>query len=221
MIVLATMWACAEPGTLGPLREVLAGDLVQTAGPGLRLAVAVNGVVAEACGRVELGGYTFVGAPSVALGAVAAAVTRDEATGVVRWDLGDVGLDGVVGRLRVVTDTARSGVEVEWSGDAGVLTGALRDRCGEDGLAAVSGTLTWQHAGLRDTLVFAGEAPHAGLAWDVPPQAMPASGTVRWSRDEDPRTLVLADAADVDGATWPGRARGSGWAADVGVELGF
>jgi hypothetical protein len=221
VIVLAAIWGCAEPGTLGPVREVLAGDLVETAGPGLRLAVAVNGVVAETCGLVELDGYTFVGAPAMALGAVAAAVTRDEATGVVRWDLGDVGLEGVLGRLRVVTDTARSGVEVEWSGDAGVLTGALRDRCGEDGLAAVSGTLTWQHAGLRDALVFTGEPPHAGLAWDLPPQSMPTSGTARWARDEDPRTLELIDAAEVDSATWPGRARGPGWAADVGVDLGF
>jgi hypothetical protein len=219
--LLAALLACAEPGTLGPLRDVLAGDLLDTAAPGLRLAVAVNGVVAETCGLVDLDGYAFAGAPAAALGVASAAVSRDEATGVVRWDFGDVGLDGALGRLRGVTDTARSGVDVEWSGEAGVLTGALRDRCGDDGRVAVSGTLTLQHDGLRDTLAFGGEAPYAGLAWGLPPGAMPVSGVVRWSRDDDPRAIALADAVDAEGAGWPGRARGPGWGADILLDLGF
>ena len=221
MTLLAALLACAEPGTLGPLRDVLAGDLLETAAPGLRLGVAVNGMVAETCGLTELDGYTFAGSPAAALGITAAAVSRDEATGVVRWDFGEVGLDGILGRLRVVTDTARSGVEVEWTGEAGVLTGALRDRCGDDGSAAVSGTLAFQHAGLRDTLAFGGDAPYAGLAWTLPPGFMPLSGVVRWSRDDDPRTLVLADARDAEDAAWPGRARGPGWGADILLDLGF
>lgn len=221
MTLLAAVLACAEPGTLGPLRDVLAGELLDAAAGEVRLAVAVNGVVAETCGLLDLEGYAFAGAPAAALGVASVAASRDEATGTVRWDFGDVGLDGVVGRLRMVTDTARSGVEVEWTGEAAVLTGSLRERCGEEGRSGVTGTLTAQHAGVRDGLAFGGGPPYAALTWGLPPGPMPVAGTVRWSREADPRTLALDDAADVPGAAWPGLARGPGWAADVTLELGF
>ncbi|MEN9786954.1 MAG: hypothetical protein RLZZ299_2218 [Pseudomonadota bacterium] len=221
MRLFAVVLACAEPGTLGPLRDVLAGELLAAAGPGLRLAVAVNGVVAETCGLTDLDGYTFAGAPAAALGVTSAAVSRDEATGVVRWDFGEIGLDGTPGRLRVVTDTARSGLDVEWSGEAGVLTGALRDRCGDDGTAAVSGTLALQHEGLRDAIAFGGDAPYAGLAWALPPGRLPVAGVVRWSRDDDPRAITLDDAGDAEVGAWPGRARGPGWGADIVLDPGL
>jgi hypothetical protein len=117
-------------------------------------------------------------APARALGITSVTVTRDDTTGAVRWAFGDVGVDGALGALGVVTDSSRRGLEVEWVGEGWILAGTLTERCTDAG-AALNGALDLQEAGQRDSVARA-----------------------------------------IDGTTWPGEARGSGWTAEVGWDVG-
>ena len=218
--LLATGAGCAAPDTLTPVEDALGDEVLDAARPALARALVVNGLLAETCGLVDLEGYVFAGAPARALGITSVTVTRDDSTGAVRWAFGDVGVDGALGALGVVTDTSRQGLEVEWVGEGWILSGTLTERCTDAG-AALNGTLALQEGGRRDSVAFSGEAPLAGLAWELPPRATPFAGAARWSRQEDTRSLVLDDASAIDGTTWPGEARGTGWTAEVGWDVGF
>lgn len=219
---MSLLWAiaCTPPPTLAPVEDALGGSAVAEAGPGVRLAVAVDGLLAELCGVRAVDGYAFVGAPALALGATTLAETRDEATGTLVWDVGEVGLEGRAGPLRVTTDTARTALSVQWSTDGEALSGSLEERCAaEEGVSALGGTLTHLLGGERRTLVLVGEPPAPGLAWRLPPRDVPAAGQVRWSRGEGAEVLLLDDASAITGDGWPGTASGDGWEARVTLPL--
>jgi hypothetical protein len=218
------LWAlaCTPPGTLGPVEDALGAELLATAGPGVRLAVAIDGLLAELCGVRDADGYAFVGEPARALGADTLAESRDETTGTLVWDLGEVGLEGRAGPLRVTTDTARTALSVQWAADGEALSGSLEERClPDDGESALGGTLTHLVGGDRRVLALAGEPPVQGLAWRLPPRDAPAGGFVRWSRGEgaDAEVLLLDDAATITQGSWPGVASGRGWDAPVALAL--
>jgi hypothetical protein len=221
-VTLLWALACTPPSTLAPVEDALGAEIVAEAGAGVRLAVAIDGLLAELCGVRAADGYAFVGAPARALGATTLAETRDEATGTLVWDLGEVGLEGRAGPLRVTTDTARTTLSVQWSTDGEALSGALDERClADDGESALGGTLTHLLGGERRTLALVGEPPSQGLAWRLPPREVPAAGQVRWSRGEGPdaEVLLLDDATAITGGGWPGTASGDGWDARVTLPL--
>ena len=216
--MLIALLACAEPSLLAPVEDALGDGVVAEAADGVRLAVAVDGLLAELCGVRDADGYVFVGAPAGTLGATTVSETADATTGSLAWDFGEIGLGDLRGTLRVTTDTARRGYAIQWAGEGQAMSGTLEERCDVDaGEASLGGTLTHLVGSDRRTITFVGDAPALGLAWRLPPRDVPVAGQVRWAREAE--VLLLDDAAAIADDVWPGTANGADWTARVQLSV--
>lgn len=226
--MLLALAACEEPGILDSVAEELALRTAAEAEDGVRLVVAVSGLVAETCGVEDVDTYTFAGGGAAALGATVGERLGGES---FTWVFAGVGLDGVEGELHLSTDAAREDYTVSWEGDGDALTAALTLAwCDPSALeAVVSGTGHHVTQGDDRNLALDGPSPYPGLRFEPTTGIAPTSGFVTWSwhgedaRDGngDDRKIVLDDAStiDVDAGLWSGTASGNTWSHAIELAL--